>query len=74
MADGGRLDQFALNPTKALEATRHLVLLDISNRLLKLEQEVDYCDAECDRALAEVRRLLRWVDGRLSRNGAFQTA
>ena len=72
MITGGGVDDFHLDPNKALEGTRHLVLFDISKRLLMIEQEVDFCDPECDRALGEVWRLLHWVEGRLGRNGAFQ--
>jgi hypothetical protein len=68
---GGDVEDIRLEPDKALEGTRHLVLFDISKRLLLIEQEVDFCDSECDRALGEVWRLLRWIEGRLGRNGAF---
>lgn len=74
MVHAGGVDDFELDPNKALEGTRHLVLFDISKRLLMIEQEVEFCDAECDRALAEVWRLLHWTEGRLARNGAFQPA
>jgi hypothetical protein len=71
MVEGGGVDDIELDPGKALEGTRHLVIFDISKRLLMIEQEVDFCDTECDRALNEVWRLLHWVEGRLRRNGAF---
>lgn len=69
---GGGVDDIELGPAKALEGTRHLVLFDISKRLLMIEQEMEYCDTECDRALGEVWRLLHWIEGRLARNGAFR--
>jgi hypothetical protein len=71
VAETAGADNIELDPAKAMEGTRHLVLFDVSRRLLLVEQEIDYCDAECDRALLEVRRLLKWVEGRLVRNGAF---
>jgi hypothetical protein len=71
MVGGGSVDDFELGEEKALEGTRHLVVFDISKRLLKIEQEIDLCDTECDRALGEIWRLLHWIEGRLTRNGAF---
>jgi hypothetical protein len=62
------VDTIEISPAEAMAATRHLVLLDISRRLLLIEQRVDGCDTECDRALMEMWRLLRWVEGRVGRN------
>lgn len=62
------VEAIEIGPAEAMAATRHLVLLDISRRLLLIEQQVDGCDTECDRALMEMWRLLKWVEGRVGRN------
>jgi hypothetical protein len=51
-----------------MAATRHLVLLEVSRRLLNVEQRFEHCDSECDRALMEIWRLTKWVEGRVRRN------
>lgn len=62
------VEAIGIGPAEAMAATRHLVLLDISRRLLLIEQQADGCDTECDRALMETWRLLKWVEGRVDRN------
>lgn len=66
-ADDGAIE-IDLSPAQAMAGTRHLVLLDLSRRLLLVEQQLDGCDTECDRALMEIWRLVRWVEGRVDRN------
>jgi hypothetical protein len=61
-------DDIELTPVQAMAGTRHLVLEDISRRLVQVEQRFDLCDAECDRALMEIWRLTRWVEARVRRN------
>jgi hypothetical protein len=51
-----------------MAATRHLVLLDVSRRMLNIEQRLEHGDPECDRALMEIRRLVIWVASRVERN------
>lgn len=67
MTDGGG-DNISLSPVEAMAATRHLVMEEISRRLLLVEQHLDACDSECDRALMEIWRLTRWVEARAGRN------
>lgn len=67
MPDG---DEIEFNHIEAMAATRHLVLGDVSRRLMNVEQHFDSCDAECDRALAEIWRLARWIEARVQRNEA----
>lgn len=67
--------EIELDEATAMAGTRHLVLLDVSRRLLNIEQQLEHCDTECDRALLEMWRLLKWVEGRVNRNGSqSQTA
>ena len=56
----------------ALRGTRHLVLDELQRRIEAVEARSELCDAECDRALAEAWRLLKWIDGRMKRNEAGQ--
>ncbi|MDE3205897.1 MAG: hypothetical protein KGQ66_16945 [Acidobacteriota bacterium] len=56
----------------ALRGTRHLVLEELHRRIEAVEARSELCDAECDRALAEAWRMLKWIDGRMKRNEAGQ--
>jgi hypothetical protein len=64
-SDGGAIE---LSHLDGMAATRHLVLLDVSRQMLNVEQRLQHCDPECDRALMEIRRLVIWVASRVERN------
>jgi len=54
--------------TRAMAATRSLVLAELGRRLQRQMGRLQSWDSECDRALQEMWRLLRWIEGRASRN------
>ena len=47
---------------------RTALLSDIWSRLVSVDSQAGSCDAECDVALEEIRRLAIWIDDRTSRN------
>ena len=53
---------------QAMAATRSLVVAEMLHRLQELERRLDSWDFECDRALSEMWWLVRWIEGRVSRN------
>ncbi|MDA8045057.1 MAG: hypothetical protein M0Z30_07460 [Actinomycetota bacterium] len=63
-------DEIFLDEALALRGTRHLVLSELRRRVAEVERDSDRCDVECDRALMEAWRLLKWVEGRMTRNRA----
>ena len=56
------------DPLAAMAATRPMVISELLSRLGDLSAKLDYWDSECDRALAEIWRLTRWIEGRVGRN------
>lgn len=66
--DSGR--EIFFDEALAMRGTRHLVLSELIRRVREVEQASEFCDVECDRALMEAWRLLKWIEGRIQRNGA----
>lgn len=67
----GMHDDVGLSIRQADDAdvrARTLLLGDIWRRLVNVDSQAHDCDADCDVALEEIRRLATWVDDRVSSN------